>query len=129
MSGRALMTEANSSQSPDVFTRKWLLIVVLCGALPFILFAFLGHDPGRGRAAAICTAVIMYAVRACWNLRGYVWFRVTLAIIIAFQVLLVLLVPWTSKSYPGLILFPIAVLDYAIVWGSIKLAEKVMKRA
>jgi putative SOS response-associated peptidase YedK len=28
----ANMTEANSSQSPDVFSRKWLLVVILCMA-------------------------------------------------------------------------------------------------
>jgi hypothetical protein len=43
-------------------------------------------------------------------------------------VLHVLLVPWSSKSYPGFTLFPIAVMDYAIVYGTIKLVEKVAKR-
>jgi len=40
---------------------------------------------------------------------------------------LILLIPWTSKSLPGVTLLPIALLDYAIVYGCIKLAEKVMK--
>ena len=128
MHGGAFMKELNGNQSPDVFTRKWTLVVILCGMSPFLLFTFLG-DPGRGRAAAICTAVIMYAARGCWNLKEYAWFWMTLAIIITLHILLVLLVPWTSKSYPGLTLFPIAVLDYAIVYGCIKLVEKVMKRA
>jgi len=47
---------------------------------------------------------------------------------IVLHLLLVLLVPWTSKSYPGLILFPIGVVDYFIVYGVIKLVEKVAKR-
>jgi len=122
------MTEANSNQSPDVFTRKWTLVVILCMVPVFTLFAYFG-DPGRGRAAAGSTIVIMYAARGCWNLKEHAWFWTTLTIIIALHVLLVLLIPWTSKSYPGLTLFPIAVLDYAIVYGSIKLVEKVMKRA
>jgi hypothetical protein len=123
----ANLTEANSSQSPDVFTRKWLLVVILCMVSTFALFAYFG-DPGRGRAAAGSTIVIMYAARGCWDLRRYTWFWVTLTILIALHVLLVLLVPWTSKSYPGLPLFPIAVVDYAIVYGTIKLVEKVAKR-
>lgn len=122
------MAEANSTEPPNVFSKKWLLVVIFCGAIPFLLFAFLLGDPGRGRAAAICTAVIMYAVRGNWDLRKYTWFRVTLTIIIALHVLLILLIPWSSKSYPGLTLFPVAVLDYVIVWGSIKLAEKMTKR-
>ena len=122
------MAEVNSSQSTDVFTRKWLLVVILCGAIPFVLFAFLANDPGRGRAAAISTAVILYAARACWNLRAYAWFWVALTLMIALHLLLVLLVPWTSKSYPGLILFPIGVVDYFLVYGALKLVEKVAKR-
>ncbi|NYF79888.1 hypothetical protein HDF17_002208 [Granulicella arctica] len=122
------MTEANSSQSPDLFTRKWLLVVILCMVPAFALFAYFG-DSGRGRAAAGSTIVIMYAARGCWDLRRHTWFWVTLTILIALHVLLVLLVPWTSKSYPGLILFPIAAVDYAIVYGCIKLVDRMMNRA
>ncbi len=120
------MTELTDNQSPNVFTRKWLLLVILCMIPPFVLFAFLGHDPGRGRAASGSTIVIMYAVRGYWELRRRAWFWVVLTAIVAAHVLLVLLIPWTSKSYPGLLLFPVAVLDFAIVWGCFKLAQKVM---
>ena len=131
MSGGALMkeanmTEASSSQSPDVFTRKWLLVVILCMVPVFALFAYFG-DPGRGRAAAGSTIVIMYAARGCWDLRRHTWFWVTLTIVIAVHVLLVLLIPWTSKSYPGTLLLPVAAVDYGIVYGVIKLIEKMTK--
>lgn len=133
MSGGALMkeanmTEASSSQSPDVFTRKWLLVVILCMVPAFALFAYFG-DPGRGRAAAGSTIVLMYAARGCWDLRRHTWFWVTLTIFIALHVLLILLVPWSSKSYPGTALLPIAAVDYGIVYGAIKLIEKLMKRS
>ena len=72
--------------------------------------------------------VIMYAARACWNLRGYLWFWVALTIMIVLHILLVIFVFWTSKRYPGLILFPIAVVDYAIVYGGMKLAEKMFRQ-
>lgn len=123
-----MMEEINAKQNPEIFTKKWTLVVIACTMPIFLMFAFLWNNPGKGRAAAICTGVIMFAARGCWNLRKHTWFWVTLAIIISLHVLLVLLVPWTSKSYPGLTLFPVGVLDYAIVYGSIKLAEKVMSR-
>ena len=122
------MADLNANQSPDLFTRKWLLVVILCMIPPFVLFAFLGHDPGRGRAASGSTIVIMYAARACWNLRRYTWFWVMLTIFIVVHILLVLLIPWTSKSYPGLILLPIAAMDFGIMYGCIKLAEKIEKK-
>jgi hypothetical protein len=52
----------------------------------------------------------------------------TLAILTALHILLVLLVPWSNASYPGTTLLPIAVVDYAIVSGCLKLAEKLMEK-
>jgi hypothetical protein len=127
MQGGALMTEPDDNQPPDVFTRKWLLVMILCLVPPFFLFVLLG-DPGRGRAAAICTCVCMTAIRACWDLRKHLWFWVTAAILIVLHVFLVLLIPWTGKSYPGYTLLPVGVLDYGIVYGSLKLVEKAMKK-
>lgn len=128
MSLEPLMTNLRDGHSHNLFSRKWLLVVICCGAIAFILFAFLLNDPGRGRAAAIATAVIMYAVRADWDLRGYTWFWIVVSVLIAIHVLLVLLIPWTSKSYPGLLLFPVAVADYAFVWGCLKVSHNLMMR-
>jgi len=66
---RGLMTELKDNQS-DLFSRKWLLIVLLCMVPPFFLFAVLG-DPGRGRAAAISLAVIVIAARSRWDWKKY----------------------------------------------------------
>jgi hypothetical protein len=123
------MNQLNETQSPVVFTRKWLLLTILCLVPLFLLFAFLG-DPGRGRAAGICAGVIATAVRANWNLRKHPWFWVTVTILTVLHAALVLFVAWSSSTaYTGLALLPVAALDYAIVYGSIKLAEKMMVRA
>ena len=128
MNGGAPMNELNDNQAPDPFTRKWLLVVILCIVPLFFLFAVLGN-PGRGRAAAICGGVGMTAIRACWNLRKYVWFWIALAVMVALHVALVLFIPWGDKSYPGYALLPVAALDYGIVYGSFKLVEKVLMRS
>ena len=122
------MKQLTQNQYPEVFTRKWLLVVILCSSPLFVLFAYFG-DPGRGRAAAIGMTVILFAARKCWTLRGYTWFWILLTIIVALHVLLVLSMPWTSKSYPGPILLPFAILDYVIVWGCFRLWKNVMKVA
>lgn len=127
MFGGPLMAELTENQSPDLFTRKFLLVVILCMIPPFVLFAFLGHDPGRGRAASGSVIVIMYAARAFWDLRKHAWFWVTLTVVIAIHVLLILLIPWTSKSYPGTLLLPVAAVDYGIVYVIFKLIERVTK--
>lgn len=114
--------------SSDVFTRKWLLIVTLCVVPLFFLFAFFG-DPGQGRAAVICVGVFMTAVRANWSCRAYAWFWAIATVLIGVHAFLISRVPWTGNSYPGYALLPLAILDYGIVHGSFKLAEKLMSKA
>ncbi|AEU36200.1 hypothetical protein [Granulicella mallensis] len=121
------MVESKNTKSSNLLNRKWVLIALLCGLPFFVLFVYLGA-PGRGRAALIAVGVVVLTARACWDLKEYTWFWVTLSITVAFQASLVLLVPWTSKSYPGITLLPVGVADYAIVWGSIKLVEKVARK-
>jgi hypothetical protein len=122
------MNDLNETQSPDVFTRKWLLMVMLCLIPLFFLFVFLGY-PGNGRAAVICAGVLATAVKAKWNLRENSWFWATVAILIAIHIPFVLFIPWTTASYPGIALLPVAVVDYAFVYGCIKLTEKIMSRS
>jgi hypothetical protein len=122
------MNELNHDESPEVFSRKWLLMVILCMVPLFFVFALMG-DPGRGRAAAISGGVIATAVRACWDLRKYAWFWTTAAVLIALHVFLVVHIPWTDKSYPGYTLLPFGALDYGIMYGSFKLAGKLMRRS
>lgn len=123
---RALMNEMKSNQSPDVFSRKWLLIVILCMVPLFFLFALSG-DPGRGREAAISGGLIAMAIKARWDLRKYAWFWAIAAVLIALHMFLVFRVPWTDKSYPAYTLLPFGMLDYGIMYGTFKLAEVMMK--
>jgi hypothetical protein len=67
---------------------------------------------------------MIIAVRVRWDLKKHLWFWITVAIVAACQIPLVLFIPWTSKSYPGYALLPIGVLDFAVIYGAIKLAEK-----
>ena len=62
MHGGPVMEPANTNQSANPFTRKWTLVVILCTLPLFFLCAYLGY-PGKGRAAGISTAAIMFAGR------------------------------------------------------------------
>ncbi len=122
------MKQLTKNQNSEVFSRKWVLVVGLCCTLIDILLTYFG-DPGRGRAAAIGMTMILFAARKNWTLRGYAWFWILVTIIVALHVLLILLIPWTSKSYPGPTLLPFALVDYAIVCGCIRLCNKGMQEA
>jgi hypothetical protein len=121
------MSEQSPKQVLDNLTRKSALMIALCASPLFFLFALLG-DPARGRAAAICAFVVMLSARIFWSLRRHVLFWFALMIAIPCQIPLVVLNPWTDKSYPGVVLLPIALVDFAVVCGILKLVEKTTAR-
>jgi hypothetical protein len=97
--------------------------VVLLLVLP-IQFAFIHAGfPGKGRAAAICAGMVITSVWIRWDLRDRLWFWVTVTLLILLHVPLVVLIPWTDHSYPGITLLPAALLDLAVTYGAIKLVE------
>jgi len=98
----------------------------LCVSPLYFLFLYLG-SPGRGRTAAICAYAVLTGVRVFWDLRRRVLFWVSMAIVVLCHVPLILLVHWTNNSYPGVVLLPAALLDYAFVYGAFKLVDKVTK--
>lgn len=92
------------------------------------LSAYLGHFK-EGLGAWACAGIVMIAVRTRWELRGRAWFWMIVVFAILVQVPFVLLVPWDNRHLSFISLLPAGVLDYAIVYCSFKLAEKIMKRS
>jgi hypothetical protein len=77
----------------------------------------------------ICAGLVMLVIITRWDLRKHVWFWVVIILAAFVQVPLVLFIPWKNRNLTGISLLPVAVLDYVIVYGCVKLAEKVAKRA
>jgi hypothetical protein len=111
----------------DRLTKSAALVVTLFAVLFYFAFEYVGGS-AKGRVASICAAMIVTTVWMRWDLRKRVWFWVTIAILILLHLPLVMLLPWTNNNYPGIILLPGALLDLAIVYGAIKLGEKMMTR-
>jgi hypothetical protein len=119
--------EHNDRKSPfDRLTYKAAWVAILCGLPFFFFFAYLG-DLAKGRAVAGCVGMIVLVVWMRWELSRYVWFWMTITILVLAHVPLVLFVPWSNKNYPGVVLLPVGLLDLAIIYGSIKFVEKLMK--
>lgn len=52
-----------------------------------------------------------------WDFKRSVWLWVALGLMVLLHVPLVLLIPWTNKSYPGFSLLPVGVADFYLVYG------------
>jgi hypothetical protein len=105
--------------------RKWGLIAAVI-ALPVYFVVNHYSGGGKARAAAVSTGLMILIVRAFWYLRQYVWYWFTIAVVMVIHFSLVIFVTWTNRDIPAPALAPIGIADLAVVYGCIKLVEKVM---
>jgi hypothetical protein len=104
----------------------WGIAAVLaaCAVLP--LFDRIGRlDLGIPTVAGAGT--IGVAIKVNWELRGRVWFWVTMAIITGLHVLLILYVPWHKGWVPVPVTFGFCIVDMAIILGILNLVQRFFK--
>jgi hypothetical protein len=107
---------------------KFTLWILLCELSVFVLFLVLGQ-PKVGLGVCICMAVFLTALRATWNLHGNSWYWGAVVIALVLQGPFNFNVPWSDHAFRGTALLPFGFLDLFVVWGCIKLTEKIMKRS
>jgi hypothetical protein len=122
-----LMTIPNPQAPSRTLTRKSGFIAFLLASPIMILFVFLGKWE-MGIGAWGCTALVLLVVRTYWDLRTRPWFWASIAFSAVLQVPFVLFVPWGNRDITGITILPVLALDYGIMYGAIKLAEKMMKK-
>lgn len=105
----------------DRMTRKVTFGVVVCGIV--VGEAFSHGDMGKMRAAGLCACIFFMTIWLRWDLRTKFWFWLTLGVLGAAHLPLLLFVRWTDTSYPGYGLLPAALVDFAVVYGPIRLIE------
>ena len=106
---------------------RWGLLVGVI-SLPVAMIVSHFFDPGRGRAAGIALAMMIGGIWAFWHQRRHAWFWMAVAALTVIHVVLVVVVPWTNKSFPAPALWPVGIADFAAICGFIKLVEKAMSR-
>lgn len=113
-----------SDEKPESVLRS-LLQIAAAAAVSFIFFFFIvPNQPGKGGAIAACTVGGVMAMRACWSLSRYAWFWITFAAIFFIQGCLIFVLPWSTERFPGIILVPIGLVDFAFVYGIVKLIQR-----
>jgi len=121
------VVERTDHNSPfDRLTKKAAWVVTLIAVVLYFVFEYVG-GAAEARAASICAGMVITCVWMRWDLRKQTWFWVTVAVLSLLQVPLVTMVPWTNKNYPGVVLLPGALLDLGVIYGGIKLVEKLLR--
>jgi hypothetical protein len=114
------------SESPRKLTAKAAYLVLLCSLPILIVLAILGKV-WLGFGAWICTGLVVLVARARWDLRRHIWFWMIIVFAELLQIPIVLLMPWNNRSLTWFSFLPVAVLDYGIIYGCVRLVEKTMR--
>lgn len=122
------MKTMSSQTSTHVLTRKTALLAMLFASPVFLLFIYLGKVE-EGIGVWICVGMVAAAIIVRWDLRRSAWFWLAVLIAGLLQIPFAVFVPWTNRHMSFVSFLPFGVLDYAIVYGCIKLAEKIIKRS
>ena len=103
--------------------------VALLFALPVLLiFVYFGKWQ-MGIGAWICAGLVLLVMKSHWDLRESPWFWLSISVALLLQVPIILLIPWGNRGLTGISLVPVAVVDYGLVYGCVKLAEKMASRS
>ena len=120
------VTVGQSAESAREPNAKMAYLDMLYALPVAILFGFtVGWQKFFG--VWICTTAVFFIVSIRWDLRRHVWFWLTIGIALLLQTPFVVLVPW-SKMRTHFEAMPFALLDYFLVYGCVKLAERLMTR-
>ena len=117
-----------SDERPESVLRNLLQIAAIAAASFIFFFFIVPNQPGKGGAIAVFAVGGVMAMRACWNLRHYAWFWITLTAIFGLQGWLIVVVPWSAERFPGIILVPIGLVDFTFVYGVVKLVQRLHRQ-
>lgn len=127
MQGWRLITVGDDQGQPREFTAKEAYISGLCSLPLMLTFSYFGKwETGFG--AGICGAIVILVARIRWDLRQHVWFWIAILAGALLQVPIILVVPWEDRGLTGIAFLPLGLLDYAVVYGLVKLTEKITRK-
>jgi len=106
---------------------KFALLLMLSEIVVFAIALFF-NQPEVGLAACISIAIFLIVLRATWKLREHGWYWGAVVVAAALQIPFFFYVPWSNHTYRGTALIGFGVLDFIVLWGGIKLCEKLFSR-
>ena len=120
-------TEEEKSGLASLSTNALALIGSLI-ASPFAVYFYYRGDSGRALVSLVAGVALMIVISVRWNLRRLRWFWITIAIVVAINIALIVLVPWPSgRGIHGPVLAPFGAalvgIDYLAVWIALKIMK------
>jgi hypothetical protein len=107
---------------------KFALLLILSMLPTFVVFLFF-DKPELGLATCESIGSLLIALRATWKLRVHGWYWGAVVVSVVLQIPFIFYVPWSNHAYRGTALVLFGFLDFIMVWGVMKLCDKLFSRA
>jgi hypothetical protein len=105
----------------------WGVLFIILGGLPLVyLFDHFGNL-ALARPTLYSAGMVGIAIAMRWQLRGHAWFWITITILAALHIPLILLVPWTTKWVPAIVIIPVAIADLYLMLAILSVIGKLVK--
>ena len=105
----------------------WGVLCIILGGLPLMyLFDHFGEE-ALARPTLYSAGMVAIAIAMRWKLRRHVWFWITLTILAALHVPLILVVPWTTKWVPAIVIIPIGIVDLYVMLAILALVGELVE--
>jgi hypothetical protein len=116
-----------TAKDKQIRLSRWgLLWAIFAGLAVLLLFDQFGKS-ALARPTADSVALIIIAVAMRWESRRHAWFWVTMIFLAALHLPLILLVPWTTRWIPLVVLIPIGLGDVLAMLGVLFIVGKFME--
>lgn len=103
--------------------------LIIAAALAPVLLTFMYFGAADlGLAVDIVLGIISLVIKLRWDLRGHVWFWVTIAVVLSLHAPLFFMVSWQGKTHVRAYGFVSGITDFLIIQGAVRLAEKLFSK-
>jgi hypothetical protein len=121
------MTTDTTNKKPGIPLAAQGFLLALCTAPIMLPFAFT-NQIAKGENAWLAAMIIAAVARVRWELRSYAWFWGVIGLLVVMHIPMILWAPWTNSHYLGYAMAPFILLDFAVVYGVVKLTEVLLKK-
>lgn len=120
--------KSDTDQTPKLpaLSAKTDFIATVC-LLPVLFGVAYVSDMERGMTAACSVIAIELVIRAFSYLRTKTWFWLVIGLFVVSHVLIVIYLPWAKNNYSAIVLLPIGLVDFGIMYFIVRITERVLR--
>lgn len=123
-----MFEELNTERSDQEESTDWSGTIAGLLLIPvFLIFRYAGRTD-IGLNLCVCLLGVFAGIKVCWKLRSHFWFWGVILLVLSLNIPLILIIEWPRRWVPGVALLPVALAEFALTIGALRLAERLFAK-